>query len=391
MKTRSEVVGILRRKYQNNRQAWFDEWCEGDEWSLSVPLNVPSEAEANSDYEKLRSWVGSWDQYRQARTVLWRECNWRSLGRQTLPERVVLSSPQEVADWIGEGKRWRKAVQRRDMLLDIEMWEGLATVLPKHIDELADYSDADMQRVVSVLEWLLAHPSSGLYIRQIPVEGVDTKWLEPRKGFVLDLLDAIRYNERKSGEDIYERCGLRTPPSLVRMRILDEALRHRFGGLGYIAAPVADLADLDIHPSTVFVIENDQSALSCGELQNAVVFMGGGNAVSRLGKIPWLHDARCLYWGDLDTDGMAILNTARGALPHIKSIMMDEDVLLRFRHLWVPDTKRTIASDLPLLTSSEQKVYKMLCDNSLGQAVSLEQERIPWSFAWEQLVAQAAA
>jgi hypothetical protein len=40
-----------------------------------------------------------------------------NLDRQRLPERLLLRAPQAVADWLGEGAHWRRALQRRDRLL----------------------------------------------------------------------------------------------------------------------------------------------------------------------------------------------------------------------------------------------------------------------------------
>jgi len=36
-----------------------------------------------------------------------------------------------------------------------------------------------------------------------------------------------------------------------------------------------------------------------------------GYAVDVLGQLPWLQEAQCIYWGDIDTHGFAILNRAR--------------------------------------------------------------------------------
>ncbi len=35
------------------------------------------------------------------------------------------------------------------------------------------------------------------------------------------------------------------------------------------------------------------------------------NAVSLVGNVAWAINSRCLYWGDIDTHGFAILDRAR--------------------------------------------------------------------------------
>ncbi len=110
--------------------------------------------------------------------------------------------------------------------------------------------------------------------------------------------------------------------------------------------------------------------------------MALGYGVDVLGNIPWLHHARCIYWGDIDTHGFAILNRARTYLPSLKSILMDESTLFSHRDLWVQEKEQSTSSELPLLTKSEYELFLSLKNNSFGQQVRLEQERICWNTAW---------
>jgi hypothetical protein len=57
---------------------------------------------------------------------------------------------------------------------------------------LAVLAEADAwHRILSVVAWFRAHPRSGLYLRQIDVPGVDTKFIEVRKALLGQLFDAI--------------------------------------------------------------------------------------------------------------------------------------------------------------------------------------------------------
>jgi hypothetical protein len=93
----------------------------------------------------------------------------------------------------------------------------------------------------------------------------------------------------------------------------------------------------------------------------------------------------CIYWGDLDTHGFAILHRARSYLPNLQSILMDEDTLLRHRSLWVEEKEQHPNAELTLLTKAEQAVYLGLKQQRWGQNVRLEQERIAWDYAWKAL------
>jgi hypothetical protein len=89
--------------------------------------------------------------------------------------------------------------------------------------------------------------------------------------------------------------------------------------------------------------------------------------------------------GDLDIHGFAILSRARQQLPHLQSVLMDEATLLGHRDLWVSEQEQYAAPELPLLTGAELSVYRGLKQQQWGRNVRLEQERIPWSYAWDAL------
>jgi len=117
---------------------------------------------------------------------------------------------------------------------------------------------------------------------------LDSKWLDGRKGLLTDLVAAIQ-DDSSSELDFYQRCGLKAPPLLVRMRVLDQALRARVGGVGDITAPVEDLAGLNLPVSHVFIVENLRTGLVMSDMPGAVVFMRFGYNVDVLARLPWLH------------------------------------------------------------------------------------------------------
>jgi hypothetical protein len=236
-----------------------------------------------------------------------------------------------------------------------------------------------------MLKWIYANPDSNLYPRQIPVAGIDSKWLESHKKIVCELTVTIK---GISNTDFFKACGLKPPPQLIRMRILDPQLRNRIGGLYDISVPCEEAANLVIKPTRVFIVENLQTGLAFQDLPGSVVIMGLGYGVDVLEKFSWLHNMprssapQCIYWGDIDTHGFAILNRARKYLPALESILMDEATLLSHRPLCVEEKKQHPSGELPLLTNNEQKIFSSLKGNVWGHNIRLEQERVCWETAW---------
>jgi len=374
-----DVRKLLARIYRNHHREWL---AGTGTWPLVTPLGCPTEADAQLDRDAVRDWVLAWHQLRNPGILVWRERRWPALGLQSLPEKLVLDDAQSVAAWAGEEERWKRARIRYEQTAS--RWPGLAARLPRHFDVLADYSDPDLLRLETLLSWIRDNPRSNLYPRQIPLAGMDTKWLETRTSLVADLVTALQLDDVE-GSGFHQRCGLKEAPQIVRVRLLDQKLRDHIGGLGDVAAPIGEIAALRLPISRVYIVENVQTGLCFGENPRSIVFMGLGYGVSALGGLPWLAGAECVYWGDLDTHGFAILSRLRACLPNAVSALMDESTLLKNKSLWGEEEKQVSAPELPFLTAEEQTVYRALKQQRWGLNVRLEQERIAWDEAWRVL------
>lgn len=387
MKFPDDVQKALQRRFKNKHREWLEaggepEQLEDSAWPLEVTLGIPTESQALKQVEDVRAWVAAWQSWNGVGSLSWSDRRWRKLGTQPVPEKLALSSPAEVAQWIGEADRWDRAQRRyRDL---VGRWLRLANKLTRYFSILADYNETDYRRLIDMVAWIEKHPASNLYPRQLPVSGLDSKWLESRKGLLADLVDAVQGRYTSEG-DFFQRCGLKAPPQLIRMRILDDSLRQRVGGLSDLSAPWEQMAELDLPVSNVFIVENLQTGLAFDDLPGSVVIMQLGYGVDVLGRLPWVAKAHCVYWGDLDTHGFAILNRARSYLPELKSLLMDEATLRSHQDLWVEEKDQHAAEILPLLTDPEQAVYQSIKRNAWGQSVRLEQERIAWGVAWNVL------
>jgi hypothetical protein len=55
-----------------------------------------------------------------------------------------------------------------------------------------DWDAAEIARLENLLGCLEANPQSNLYPRQLPVAGIDSKWLEARMALIADLVAALQ-------------------------------------------------------------------------------------------------------------------------------------------------------------------------------------------------------
>ena len=356
----------------------------GGQWPLEFSLHCPSEEDAQLQPDVVRAWRAAWEAWNGPGNVTWGERRWRVLGVQRLPERLSFLNAEEVAAWNDDAERWRRARVAFERLSS--RWPALRGVLPRHFDRLAEYDDHDIDRLETVLTWIERNPRSNLYPRQLPVASVDTKWIDDKKGLLTDLVGAV-CGSSHSDADFHDVCGLKRPPFLVRVRILDPDLCHVVGGLSDVTAPVHELATLAFHKiETVYIVENLQTGLCLGEVPGGVVIMGLGNSVGAVRHLPWVNTAPVVvYWGDIDTHGFAILNHVRRDLPRVVSMLMDEETLLAHRSLWTTEREQFSLTELSCLSPTERHVYQQLKNDTWGPNVRLEQERIAWSYAWSVL------
>lgn len=383
------ALGEVARRFARNHVRWWSSLGEAqasaDEWPWRLPLGIPTAADALIDAAAVREWSRVWQTWDERGEVAWEERQWPSLGTQRVPAALLVAGPERAAELAGQGERWQRAVQQREALS--QAWPQAVSLAASQrlFDFLADGRPADVQRLRSLLGWVIEHPGSGLMLRQLPVPGLDTKWIEQRRALVLELVNAV-LRPASAPLDLHDALGLRRAPTRVRMRLLDARLRQQLGGLGDIEAPIEQIAALPLRPGKALVVENLETGLALQDAPDTVLFMKLGNSVGMLVQVPWVLDAQIDYWGDIDTHGLAILGACRRALPQTVSLLMDVPTLLEHRGLWVEEPQTFAGPPPASLTADERELFDGLRQDRWGLRLRLEQERIAWPYVQQRLV-----
>lgn len=371
MRTPADLVDWAAKRFASGHRRWIAGSPGGPAAGdcglrLAFPTDPPSEAVVASDPAAAATWVQGWAAFERGAppgvSVEWATRRWRGFGEQRLPVRVRVVSPAAVAWLAGEADAWQSLSDRADQLR--AAWPdlaGLAQALPGLAGKLSRLAAPELPRLIAVVNWFLANPESGLLARQLPVEGVDTKWLERHGDIVRRLTEALGGNPG---------LGLRVEPRRFRLRLLDGS------GLADFTAAVADLSALVLSPASVLIVENQACVSPLPHLPGVVAVHGQGLAAPELAVVPWLRRSRILYWGDLDSHGFRILGMVRQVLPQVESILMDRATLERFAALAIGEPA-PYRGAVGHLTPDENEVLGLL----RGDDLRLEQERIPWDYA----------
>jgi hypothetical protein len=348
---------------------------------LRVPTGSVPARRVREEFDTVRRWASSYRPLGDA--VEWIERRDRTFGEVRLPAAVVFGDIDRLARFLGRAsvdqlQRFRSVAGAvLGSLPKLREWLGTA---PHRILAVAD----DVSSLVAVTRWYRHHPRSGVYLREIPVPGIDTKFVERHRGLLSQwweiMADGASVPPDTDPPPLADppgfavRFGFRDRPSLVRFRVLDPD--HPIAGFRDLTVPAEELsAARPPGVDRVFVVENDVTALAFPEVPRSIVIFGRGFRVGDLAAVSWLGDTDLVYTGDLDTHGFAILNLLRTHLPHVRSILMDSDTLLSHRAQWSHEKVQTTA-DLPFLIPSERTTFDALRYNHHGDGVRLEQERI---------------
>ena len=393
MRQPDEVAASLWARFDHD----YPDWARGrGTWPMRIPLKPPTSTERSADPVACHTWAELWDHYTGPGTIERSTLRFPT-GLHPMPKTLILDNPLTAASAHPSAKEtWIRCGERLTQL---------QRAFPKArfdriIRRLTEMDVDEFRRLVATVTWLDANPTSGLMLRQLPIGGVDTKWLGRNKGLVLALLgdtddpadeaaDETADGPASARMRLHERLGLRVPPDLIQVAVLDPELRSMIGGMRHFAASVDDLNASGLRPRTVVILENKETGYAItSDLSGTVVFHGAGFSIVNYARVTWIRNApKVIYWGDIDAPGLQFVSNLRSRGVAARTILMDLATLDRYRHLAVTGAG-PVRHDLPNLEPPEQKLYTHLVQHAAdhGTGLLLEQERIPWPHAYQQLI-----
>jgi len=348
---------------------------------MRIRLKYPSGSELNENFADVRLWAETLaNECRDLTgiTLEYNEITNRVVGRNQIPVAVIIADLSALLKYLKCEKSFKKFENccRQALASFPELHNWLADNPVKVIANSDNWS-----RLLAVCNWLIAHPNPQIYLRQLDLPGIDTKFIETHKKVLSELLDIIlpseSINTDSRGVSGFEaRYGFNTRPVQVRFRVLDTSMA--IAGLTDLQIRIDEFAWLQLPLKKVFVTENEINGLVFPEVAGAIVIFGLGYGLDRLSKIDWLKQVDIVYWGDIDTHGFAMLDQMRSYFPQTRSMLMNRETLLSHRQFWGFEPKQT-ARELPRLDAAESALYQDLLTGTYAPSIRLEQERISYS------------
>jgi hypothetical protein len=383
VKSTSQLRASQLERFERRHRDWA---YGGGTWPHRINLGRPTPEAMSGTLQPLKQWIADWRAWDGGGTVDW-TARRTVLGLTDCPATITFARADDIAALSPEtATAWTNTLA---LLARIEAhWPGATPRTKPILGRLLDLDPTDQDRLVAVCHWLHANPHSSLYIRQLPIEGIDTKWIGRHRTLIaamleftlpIDAVDAATDPPAPDAdESFHERVGLRRVPQHINIVLCDPTLRAGYSGARTLALTSRDLEAIPITPRTVLIIENKETGYAVPDRPGLLVVHGLGLNLKALAAISWLRATRILYWGDIDAAGFEWLNNLRAYGVDATSLLMTEAIIDMYAYL-ATDGALPANRELSHLTREERDVHLKLVAGHYGRRFLLEQERLPWS------------
>lgn len=369
-----QVRDLIRKREWETHSSLKARLLGSREFPIRISLKPPSGSSAISDLPYFQKFIEEWKLFPHQELVIWTSKSFRNLNEQSIPIAVEIPSIQSLIAFLGDDALSRSKVWERNMMPILEIDKRLYPVLVKHINLIEGLTLRDAELLAQLIPQLKQDMGIGLYLRALPLIGIDTKFLEKHYTLVEELADIIHDGiVLKSGGLIkWLGCAI-SPKGWLTIRPLCQVTINALSGIPILQMPSDLLREYELPSSNILAVENLQSGLALPEMHNTIAVIGGGKNITWMDAV-WLKRKRIGYWGDIDTWGFSILSDARERHADIESLMMDYETVKMHEDRLVPEPEPNTTLPL-LLNNKEMDLFNNLISGPF-KSLRLEQERL---------------
>lgn len=344
------------------------------------PVKHPSASQLRTNYSEATAWAAAWSPPPRGCFLEYASVGANTIGANSLPAGVIFPSAAQEISFLGLSREEARFGQLLESVTQLDL-SLHAWALRRPLELLQHGHNALTAARVAI--WLAANPQPGIYLRQLSLAGVHTKFVESHRRLVDEMLHALVPERALTSGNYARRHGFLAVPDRVRLRFLDPSQAPAVG-MEDVEVTAAGFAQLDVDVDRIITTENLVNFVALPPMPRTLAVFGRGYGFEGLGGAAWVRNVDVLYWGDIDTHGFQILHQLRSHHPHVRSVLMDEETLLAHRDFWGRETAPTRAH-LTSLTKLEGALYEALLEGTFAPLLRLEQELLGWDYVVEHL------
>ncbi|MBN2824329.1 MAG: hypothetical protein JXQ76_03315, partial [Campylobacterales bacterium] len=273
----------------------FRAYIQGEElfpWSLN--LKKLKQSDIQKDYNDITQSIEKLQN--KGFGLEYQSFNFKSMGMQKLPIKIVFNSIDDFFKIIPKAREYQSFCKLYDKLH--AKYSTLQKLFSQHPFWILEYQEV-WDEILSVIEFLLANPNPTIYLRELSLSKIDTKFIEKYKKIIDRVTSHIQNQPPLSSLSHYafeQKYCFKYPQLQIRFRILDKRLYIQ--NLSNLSLPLNDFKELNFPCKTIYIVENKITTLSFPNLKDSIVIFGQGYGVSALKEIEWFRDKTIYYSTD---------------------------------------------------------------------------------------------
>src|SRR5215469_1363688 len=215
--TPEQITARLRRQWETG--TFLTAFASGHPFQpLGVPLRVPGASEIAANFAGVADWADQWQRVDPALLrIEHTRVGGRAIGSNMIPGRAWVDSYDQLWTLLGVNRAVRRFTElagaTEEQCPRIQPW---LLFHPMRVLRL----EACWPDIVGTIRWIDEQQRPGMYLRQVDVPGVDTKFIEQHRGVLAELLDLQLHPDRidVDAADFAGRYRFRRKPGYVRFR-----------------------------------------------------------------------------------------------------------------------------------------------------------------------------
>ena len=373
MRLPADVRAHLEASEWRHRAHFRDRMC-GVRTTVTIALQPPSGEAGKADVAKFREFLHSWQDPVLAPNVTNEKRSLRAFGQVDVPTHFRLNSTLEIAKFLGADAVARLVALQERFAPFWKCVEPLYAAACWMVNWIEDLDVETCRMLARAAAQMTPGMGEGLYLRALPLAGVDTKLVERHETLLGKLLDRAHNGQVMVAGGLLAWLGCHSKGTdRILIRPLSPNLRLALWGLNRAAVTSSALEQLNTPAGRVLLVENEVSGLTLPDLEDTVAIIGCGN------NLAWLASG-CLagkdvaYWGDLDSWGFRLLAQARAHVPGLKSLLMDAKTWYAHQDAVVIEPEPCVRPSTGLTESEAALFDHIRTQGDTGRR--LEQERL---------------